>query len=184
MSDMLVRLYAIPDVTPLLVDLTERGVEIRQAQPTEKRVIAEWTRQHFTVSAAAECEAAIEQRPISCYIAVKKQTGGPPRANPYDLPPEMLLGFACYDVVSRGMFGPEGVRADRRGQGIGKALLLTCLHAMKAERYAYAVIGWAGPTEFYAKAVGATLIEGSEPGIYRGPLIGEPCSPDKEQRHG
>ena len=180
MADMLVRLYALPEVAPLLADLSGRGVEIRQAQPTEKRIIAEWVRQHFTESAAAECEAAIEQRPISCYIAIEKQTGGPPRAKPYDLPPEMLLGFACYDVASRGMFGPEGVRADRRGQGIGKALLLTCLHAMKAERYAYAVIGWAGPTEFYAKTVGATLIEGSEPGIYRGPLTGKPISLDKE----
>ncbi|MBI4574525.1 MAG: GNAT family N-acetyltransferase [candidate division NC10 bacterium] len=180
MSDMLVKLYALPDVTPLSADLNERGVEIRQAQPSEKRIVAEWVRQHFTESAAAECEAAIEQRPISCFIAVEKQAGGPPRAKLYDLPPEMLLGFACYDVVSRGMFGPEGVRADRRGQGIGKALLLTCLHAMKTERYAYAVIGWAGPTEFYAEAVGATLIEGSEPGIYRGPLIGKPISLNKE----
>ncbi len=38
--------------------------------------------------------------------------------------------------------------------------------------YAYAVIGWAGPTEFYEKTVGATIIEGSEPGIFRGPLKG------------
>jgi hypothetical protein len=43
---------------------------------------------------------------------------------------------------------------------------------MKAEGYAYAVIGWAGPQEFYARLVGATVIEGSEPGIYRGPLTG------------
>ncbi|MEK7784776.1 MAG: hypothetical protein AAB658_05015, partial [Chloroflexota bacterium] len=36
----------------------------------------------------------------------------------------------------------------------------------------HAVIGWAGPVEFYAKTVGAVAIEGSEPGIYHGPLVG------------
>lgn len=34
--------------------------------------------------------------------------------------------------------------------------------------YAYAIIGGVGPAEFYAKAVGAVLIEGSSPGIYQG----------------
>ncbi len=38
------------------------------------------------------------------------------------------------------------------------------------EGYAYAIIGGAGPTEFYTKAVGAVAIEGSTPGIYRGVL--------------
>ena len=70
------------------------------------------------------------------------------------------------------MFGPAGVREDYRGRAIGKALLLTTLHAMAAQRYAYAVIGWAGPVEFYMKTVGAILIEGSEPSIFRGLLQG------------
>jgi hypothetical protein len=43
---------------------------------------------------------------------------------------------------------------------------------MATERYAYAVIGWAGSPEFYQKAVGAILIENSEPGIFRGELVG------------
>jgi hypothetical protein len=171
MSDMLVKLYLLPEIAPLLAELSSAGVEIRQARLSEKRKITEWVRQRFSESTAAECEAAIEQRPITCYIAVERQPGNVSGKSPYDLPPEILLGFACYDVASKGMFGPEGVRQDRRRQGIGTTLLLTCLHAMKADRYAYAIIGWAGPSEFYAKAVGATLIEGSEPGIYRGPLI-------------
>ena len=73
-------------------------------------------------------------------------------------------------MVAKGVFGPVGVREDRRGGGIGTALLLTCLHAMAGQRYAYAVIGWAGPAEWYARTVGATIIEGSEPGVFRGPL--------------
>jgi len=44
---------------------------------------------------------------------------------------------------------------------------------MAADGYEYAVIGWAGPTEFYKKTVGAILIEESEPGIIRGRLKGD-----------
>jgi len=170
MADMLVKLYDLPEAAPLLSSLKETGIEIRQARPTDKRFVTEWVRRTFSDSWAEECGAAIGQRPITCHIAVEKQTGTIPRSGHYDLPGEVLTGFACYDVVSRGMFGPEGVHPDFRGRGIGKALLLTCLCAMKADRYAYAVIGWAGPADFYAKTVGATIIEGSEPGIYRGKL--------------
>ena len=35
-------------------------------------------------------------------------------------------------------------------------------------------IGGAGPVEFYRKAVGATVIEGSVPGIYRNLLKAQP----------
>ena len=71
------------------------------------------------------------------------------RVNPYDLPPEQLAGFSCYDSSNKGMFGPMGVAPEFEGKGIGKALLLTALHAMWAENYAYAVIGWAGPVDWF-----------------------------------
>ena len=170
MADMLVKLYTLPEVTPLLAELKKTGVEIRQAHPSEKHIIAEWVRQHFKESWAIACEVGIEQRPISCYIAIKKGQSHIPANGPYGLPSELLVGFACYDVASKGIFGPEGVSETYRGCGIGKALLLTCLYAMSAEQYAYAVIGKVGPTHFYAKTVGATIIEGSEPGFYRGLL--------------
>lgn len=172
MPDMLVKLYTLPESTSLLAGLRKQGIEIRQAHPGEKHVIADWVPHHFNPVWATGCEAAIEQRPISCYIAVQKHQPQQAPDNPYSLPSETLLGFACYDVASKGMFGPIGVREDQRGRGIGKALLLACLQAMAAERYAYAVIGWAGPVDFYARTVGATIIEGSEPGIFRGPLSG------------
>lgn len=55
---------------------------------------------------------------------------------------------------------------------IGKVLLLKCLHAMREAGYAYAIIGGVtDAVEFYTKAVRASIIEGSYPGIYRG-LIG------------
>ena len=172
MTDMLVKLYAVPEVAPLLTALNQKGLEIRRPDPSEKYILAEWVRQHFKESWAIGCEVALEHRPASCYIAVEKSQAHVPRENSYDLPDEVLVGFACYDVASKGMFGAMGVKEEYRGQGIGTALLLTCLHAMKEEGYAYAVIGWVASVDFYARAAGATVIPDSEPGIFRGKLVG------------
>ena len=79
--------------------------------------------------------------------------------------PEML-GFACYDATVKGFFGPTGVAKEERGQGIGKALLLACLNAMKEEGYGYGIIGGAGPVHFYEKCCGAQVIENEQPNIY------------------
>ena len=45
---------------------------------------------------------------------------------------------------------------------------------MKAQGYAYGIIGGVGPASFYEKAVGAVLIDGSNPGIYQGILSDVP----------
>ena len=172
MTDMLVKLYALPEVIPLLDILNQKGLEIRRPHASEKHVLSQWVHQHFTDSSwASGCEVALENRPVSCYIAVEKSQAHLSSKNPYDLPDEALAGFACYDVASKGMFGPLGVHENYRKQGIGSALLLACLHAMKEEGYAYAVIGWVASEDFYAHAVGATVIPNSEPGIFRGKLI-------------
>jgi len=167
---MLVKLYDLPKLEPVLAEQRSNGVEIRPAHPDEKYIISSWVREHIKPNWAVGCEVALEQRPPSCYIAFEKDPQYIPTDNPYDLPSEILLGVAAFDVVAKGIFGPIGVRQDRRKTGIGKALLLACLHRMAAERYAYAIIGWAGPYQWYAKTVGATIIEGSEPGVFRGSL--------------
>ena len=48
--------------------------------------------------------------------------------------------------------------------------MLACLHDMLAQGYGYAVIGSAGPVDYYARTVGATVIPDSRPGMYRGML--------------
>ncbi len=119
MADMLVKLYTLPDLAPRLAPLKALGINIRQADPDEKHLLAEWVRQHFQAVWALGCEVALEQRPISCYLAVEQPPAPPARADPYALPPELLIGFACYHVASKGMFGPIGVRVDYRGRGSG-----------------------------------------------------------------
>ena len=77
-----------------------------------------------------------------------------------------IVGFAAYECTRRGFFGPTGVVSTAQGKGIGKALLLASLWALREMGYVYAIIGAAGPVRFYQKTVGAIIIPDSEPGIY------------------
>jgi GNAT superfamily N-acetyltransferase len=157
MPDMLVKLYELPELEPALKKLKASGIEIRRPLAPEKHIVTDWVKKHFDEKWASECDVSFSNRPVSCFIAVKG---------------EKILGFACHDATCRNYFGPMGVDKKERGRGTGKALLLACMHAMKQYGYAYAVIGGAGPVEFYAKTVGAVAIENSAPGIYRGMLKG------------
>lgn len=159
MPDMLVKLYELPPLEPVLAELRARNIEIRRALAPEKHLISQWVRDNFSLHWASECEVAFARAPIGCFIAVQEGR---------------CIGFACRDATCRGFFGPEGVGDECRGAGVGKGLLLACLHDMWDQGYAYAVIGGAGPVEFYSRSVGATVIEGSSPGIYRGMLKSPP----------
>ncbi len=173
MTDMLVKLYNLPELYPICSKLLAQGIEIRHPFAFEKRILIPWVAKHFQDGWADQCSATLERDPINCFIAIEKQPVPEPDDDPYNLPPEKILGFACFDVAKKGMLGPIGVQETFRGSGIGKGLLLASLHAMKEQNYAYAVIWWVGPAEFYAKTVGAVAIDGSAPGFYRGPLIGD-----------
>lgn len=150
-QDMLVRLYDIPESATGVRALHEAGIEVRRALAPERHVVVSWVRQHFGEEWASECEVSFGRLPISCFRAQRGQE---------------ILGFACYDATAKAFFGPTGVLERERKHGIGTALLLESLHAMAAGGYAYAIIGAAGPADFYAKAVGAVPIAGSAPGIY------------------
>jgi GNAT superfamily N-acetyltransferase len=157
MSDMLVKLYTLPELAPAMAQQTQAGIVIRRALPPEKHLIVAWINTMFQAVWASECDVALTRQPPSCFLAIDQG---------------MLCGFACYDATCKNFFGPTGVSEAYQGRGIGKALLLSCLHAMRAEGYAYAIIGGVGPAAFYQKTVGAIEIEGSTPGIYDGLLKG------------
>ncbi|BBI33437.1 GNAT family N-acetyltransferase [Cohnella abietis] len=153
MPDMLVKLYELPEPDSHKEKLD--GLDIRRALAPEKHLIVEFVRKHFNPRWADECEVAISRLPATCYIVVDNGK---------------MVGFACYDAICKNFFGPTGVDENYRGKGIGKALLFACLRAMAADGYGYAIIGGAGPVDFYASTVGAVEIPGSAPGIYRGML--------------
>lgn len=152
MPDMLVKLYDLPDINEVNNKMKQEGIVVKRAIAPEKHIIVDWVRANFNDEWASACEVAYGNRPISCFIAVKNGS---------------LIGFACYDISRKGFFGPVGVDREARGNGAGSALLLKCLYAMEAVGYGYAIIGGVGPADFYARTVGATIIEGSDPGIYR-----------------
>ena len=155
MPDMLVKLYELPPLAPIQQAMAADGVTIRPAKAPEKHLVLTWIGEHFSAAWASEADVAFSRQPISCWVAVQGN---------------QILGFACYEATVRNFFGPTGVHPDVRGRGIGKALFLETLHAMKSLGYAYAVIGGAGPVEFYEKTVGAEVISGSVPGFYAGLL--------------
>lgn len=155
MSDMLVKLYELPPISPVIEEQRAKGIEIRRALVPEKSFIIEWVAKHFSILWRNECEVAFSYQPPTCFIAVES---------------EQLIGFACHETTHKNFFGPTGVAESARGQGVGRALLLACLHDMHALGYGYAIIGAAGPHDFYAKTVGAIPIAGSSPGVYRGML--------------
>ncbi len=151
MVDMLVRLYALPDGAPLRANLAEQGVCIRLCRPFEMHAVEQWIARTFSTRWVSEFTVAMSHQPCGCVIATHEK---------------QVIGFACYDATARGFIGPMGVDPEARMGGVGKALLVTALEQMRALGYGYAVIGGTGPQEFYARTVGATVIEGSDPGIY------------------
>ena len=153
MKDMLVRLIELPNASELEKRLSEKEkIVFRRAIAPEKHLISEWVMEQFGAYWKSEVEVAFSRQPVSCWIA---QRGNE------------LLGFACYECTARNFFGPTGTKESERGKGIGKVLLIKSLESLREMGYAYAIIGGVGPAEFYEKAVGAKIIEGSEVSIYQ-----------------
>ena len=157
LMDMLVKLYELQEAPPSEID----GIRIRRAMGFDRKLVLSWIKEHFSQGWKDECGIAFTRQPVTCFVASK---GG------------HMIGFSAYDVTAKGVFGPMGVAEDCRTGGIGKALLLAALHDMRAQGYAYAVIGWTGPAGFYEKCAGAKIIEGSQPqtGMYSGLLRHDP----------
>lgn len=153
MKDMLVRLMEHPDASELEKRLLEKEkIVFRRAIAPEKHLVSEWVMEQFGAYWKSEVEVAFSRQPVSCWIAQRGNA---------------ILGFACYECTARNFFGPTGTLESERGKGIGKVLLIKSLESMREMGYAYAIIGGVGPAEFYEKAVGAQVIEGSEVSIYQ-----------------
>ena len=158
MTDMLVRLYDLPDSSEVYRGVEARGVILRRPMAYERHVLADWVGKHFSPKWVSEVKVALGRQPVSSYVATLDSE---------------ILGFSCYETTCKGYFGPTGIKESERGSGLGTALLFKALEAMRSEGYAYAVIGGVGPKEFYERACGAFEIPGSNPGVY-GDLLPDP----------
>jgi GNAT superfamily N-acetyltransferase len=147
MTDMLVKLYALPQAAPE----PPPDTVIRRALAPERPAVARWVQRQFGAGWAAECEAAFARLPVSCFVVLVDRS---------------LAGFCVYDTTARGMLGPIGLAPAHRGRGLGRELLRTTLQAMRAVGYAYAVVGWVEAETFFERAAGAIPIPASTPGLY------------------
>lgn len=152
--DLLVNLYS-RRLAALRQKVEGIPATIRVALPPEQHIIKDWVRSHFSEYWVSEVSAAMAHQPPGCLIATVDG---------------QLVGFACYDATARGFFGPTGVSEEHRGKGIGLALFYHALVAMKAQGYAYAIVGSAGPVDFYVNSVGAIPIPSDKEDIYQGLL--------------
>jgi GNAT superfamily N-acetyltransferase len=151
MPDLLVNLLSLPALESALQQVEEHGVVIRRAQPFELTAVRKFIEQHFSVAWADEVTVGFANKPVSVHIATYEGR---------------VIGFAAHECTRKDFFGPAGVAPEMQGRGIGTALLLASLLALRDSGYVYAIIGGAGPVEFYERAVGATVIADSDPGIY------------------
>jgi len=147
MPDMLVNLHGLAAAPAL------PGVTLRRALAAERRPVVGWVEARFGPGWAGECETGFAATPTRCLIALRAG---------------VMAGFALWDVTARGFFGPIGVDDGARGGGIGAALLLGVLAAMRGDGYGYAIIGDAGVPDFFARVAGAIPIPGSS--LYAGLL--------------
>jgi predicted N-acetyltransferase YhbS len=143
MADLLVNLLKLPSF--------EQDLRVRRAQPFELTLVRRFVETNFSLSWADEISVGFAHQPVSVFVATIERE---------------LVGFAAYECTRRGFFGPTGVIPAAQGKGIGKALLLASLIALREMGYVYAIIGAAGPVDFYRNTVGAIAIPDSEPGIY------------------
>ena len=151
MPDLLVNLLRLPLLESVLPAVAEAGVVVRRAQTFEITPVRTFVEREFSTAWADEISVGFANKPVSVFIASAEN---------------QIIGFAAYECTRRCFFGPTGVAQNMRGRGVGKALLLECLFALRQMGYVYGIIGRAGPIDFYQNFVDALIIPDSDPGIY------------------
>ena len=106
------------------------------AGPGEGAAISAWMREHWP-NWEAEVMRALER---STLLISRDENG--------------MAGFCAYDVNRAGVLGPTAVRGDLWGQGVGRPLIVSSLHRMRATGRRQAEISWVGPIRPYER-VGA-----------------------------
>ncbi|MBW8348488.1 GNAT family N-acetyltransferase [Bacillus sp. IITD106] len=119
---------------------------IRKAKKEDFQNLIQFVKKYFSDEWAQTIEQGLSKEDSPIYVAFEEGN--------------TIVGFAAFDVYKnkKGYFGPMGVQASLRTKGIGYSLLHHCLKDMKEIGYEYAIIGDAGPIEFYEKACNAVVI--------------------------
>ncbi len=130
------------DVSAECARLAGEGFELRRATAAEGAPIAEMARELVPVWDIEVREAA-QNHPPTLFVAW--QAG-------------QVAAFAACDVSGYGRFGPTGTRPDLRRRGLGGALMRLCFADMAARGQTSGEITWAGPVDYYIRAVDARVV--------------------------
>jgi GNAT superfamily N-acetyltransferase len=152
LPDLLVPLYGdlpAPDVPD--------GIWIGRPLAHQAPAVLSFVAGSFGTGWEAEARTAFSGSPPSIRVAADRASGD-------------VIGFCCWDSTAKGFLGPVGVSGAYRGSGTGRALVAAVLRSMREAGYGYAIVGAAGPVEFFRSCCGATVIEGSDPGLYGNPI--------------
>lgn len=120
--------------------------QIRKVNLDDEKMLVTFVEENFSEEWASTIKGAFMLNNPTVYVASSSNGS--------------IVGFAAYDVYQnkKGYFGPMGVVTSNRTKGVGYSLLHHCLRDMKEAGYEYAIIGGAGPIEFYEKACNAVVI--------------------------
>ncbi len=151
MPDLLVPLFNLPDVEEV------KDIWIGRPLAHQSPGVLSFIKENFSEGWEAEAKVGFSSTPPTILVAASQESGKP-------------AGFCCWDCTAKGFLGPIGTPEIVQGRGIGRALVLSCLKSMREAGYAYAIIGGAGPVDFFKSICDARVIEGSTPGIYGNPL--------------
>jgi predicted N-acetyltransferase YhbS len=147
--ELLINLYALKERHLTL----PAGGRIARVLPFEAAYVTAFIQENFPASDwAEEIADALHAPKTRVFIAIEGKK---------------IIGFAAYDATCKDFFGPLGVAEEKRGHSYGEALTYATLLAMKEEGYAYAMVGWAGPIEWYQEKFGAIKVGNSlEESVY------------------
>ncbi len=140
--DMRVDLEHTPlDVSSDIRSLADEGLAARRVARDELAAVADLAGTHSNVW-REEVEMSGENEPVSAFAVFDG---------------EACVSFAVYGVTGPHRFGPTLTHPDYRRRGLGALLLKCCLADLRSQGYGEAEISWAGPVQYYIRAVKATV---------------------------
>jgi len=158
MTDMLVKLYRIRYDYGFVEKLEAEGISIHKPERNQIQPLMQWIEKLFCQESAEQASLAFLSNPACGFIASEKNSGD-------------FIGFACYDALGLGFFGPICILPNYKGKGISRALVLSCLFDMKMRGYGYAIIGNVGPTRFYEDIIKDVAVPDNNPNGSMGDTI-------------
>ena len=120
-----------------------QSISIGAADPIEKKSLINFIEREFSHSWALESLPAFDKNLQSfCSYVVDKKTGD-------------FLGFLAVGAGNPNWLGPMGVKAEKRGQGLGETLLRYSLLLARERGIKRLIFSWVNESEgFYRKALG------------------------------